>query len=71
MKAEWVNVLWLAPVKVNPIRPFTVAGAAQVKRLGACGSTVVSTHGVSIFLLPVELQPVNHAASTNNAYSKS
>ena len=36
------------------IRPLTVAGAAQVRQ---------SVKGT--LLLPVELRPVNHAASTN------
>ena len=40
------------------IRPLTVAGAAQARCIPYGGAT---------FLLPVELQHVNHAASTNSA----
>ena len=46
--------------KSKKICPLTVAGAAQVRLAQSKSITL---------LLPVELQPVNQAASTNAAYS--
>ena len=45
--------------RVEVIRPLTVAGAAQAGRQRCVQR--------AFFLLPVELQPVNQAASTNSA----
>ena len=61
----------LALVLNDTIRPFTVAGAAQVRCFGARGPITVGMRGVSVLLLPVELQHANHTASTNSADSKS
>ena len=47
------------------IRPFTVAGAAQVKNRGGSGRVEPGPDGFDFLLLPVELQCVNHTASTN------
>jgi cell division protein ZapB len=47
------------------IRPFTVAGAAQVKSRGASGQGYLGPDGRDFLLLPVELRRVNHTASTN------
>jgi len=43
------------PACIDPMRPLTVAGAAQV------GSVLAARR----FLLPVELRHANHTASTN------
>ena len=71
MKAECADSHQLVSVEVDIIRPFTVAGAAQVRRFSACGTTVVGAHGFCVLLLPVELQHANHTASTNSVDSKS
>jgi hypothetical protein len=51
------------------IRPFTVAGAAQVRTLGARERGLTRSAGLDFLLLPVELRRVNHTASTNKTDS--
>ena len=50
-------------------RPFTVAGAAQVRCRGASSAGMSGLDGFDSPLLPVELQRANHTASTNRADS--
>ena len=58
--------LFLKPdVQGSSIRPFTVAGAAQVRNRSAGKPGWPGRYGVDFLLLPVELQSMNHTASTN------
>jgi hypothetical protein len=61
MKAECISS---SKAQTTFVR-FTVAGAAQVKKRGACRQHL---HGFAFLLLPVELRYVNHTASTNGVH---
>ena len=65
MKAECALQLFVE----KRIRPFTVAGAAQVRTLGATERGLTRSAGLDFLLLPVELRRVNHTASTNETDS--
>ena len=65
MKAECFFRLFIE----KGIRPFTVAGAAQVRTLGATERGLTRSAGLDFLLLPVELRRVNHTASTNETDS--